>query len=59
MGVWQHNKLFNDYCWMGVQDFPSLSLDVFGEDTTSIPEALDFELCIGDWWPSFIADDGI
>ena len=59
MGVLKYNKLFYDYCWMGVQEFPSLETDVFGEDTIYIPEPLSFELCMDDWWPSFIEDDGV
>ena len=59
MGIFQYNRLYNDYCWMGVQDFPSLNVDVFGEDTIYITETLSFELCMDDWWPSFTADDGI
>ena len=43
MGVLKYNKLYDDFCWMGVQDFPSLDIDVFGEDTSTIPEALCFE----------------
>ena len=59
MGVLKYNKLFEDYCWMAVQDFPSLDIDVFGEDTSTIPEALAYELCMDDWWPSFTAEDGV
>lgn len=59
MGVLQYNKLYNDHYWMGVQDFPSLETDVFGEDSIYIPEALFFELCMDDWWPEFTADDGL
>jgi len=57
MNVFKYNKLFSEYCWMGAQDFPSLDVEVFGEDASHIPEALDFELCMEDWWPSFIAED--
>ena len=59
MGVLKYNKLFEDFCWMGVQDFPSLEIDVFGEDTSTIPEALGFELCMDDWWPAFTSEDGV
>ena len=59
MGVLKHNKLFDDYCWMGVLDCPSLDHDVFGDDTSHIPEALSFELCMSDWWPAFTAEDGL
>jgi len=59
MGVLKYNKLFNNHYWMGVQDAPSLDADVFGEDTCHIPEAINFELCMHDWWPSFIAEDEV
>jgi hypothetical protein len=42
---------------MGVLDTPLLDIDVLGDDTCYIPEALDFEICMSDWWPSFTAGD--
>jgi hypothetical protein len=42
---------------MGVLEAPYLDIDVFGDDTCYIPEALDFEICMNDWWPSFMAED--
>jgi hypothetical protein len=56
-GVFMRNRLFNNYCWMGVQDAPYLDIDVFGDDTCYISEALDFEICMNDWWPLFTAED--
>ena len=59
IGILQYNKLFDDYCWMGAQNAPSLDIDVFGDDTCYIPESLDFEICMDDWWPSFTAEDAL
>jgi len=56
-GILKRNRLFDNYCWMGAQSIASLSVEVFGDDTCFIPEALDFEICMNDWWPSFIAED--
>jgi hypothetical protein len=56
-GILKRNKLFDNYCWMGALAIPSLNIEVFGDDTCYIPEALDFEICMNDWWPSFIAED--
>ena len=59
IGILQYNKLFDNYCWMGVLDAPYLDVDVFGDDTCYIPESLDFEICMDDWWPSFTAEDAL
>ena len=58
-GILQYNRLFDDYCWMGVQNAPHLDVDVFGDDTCYIPESLDFEICMSDWWPSFTEEDAL
>ena len=57
IGVLQYNKLFYDFCWMGAQDAPYFDIDVLSDDTCYISEALDFEICLDDWWPSFTAED--
>lgn len=59
IGVLKRNKLFDTFDWIGAQEMPALDADVHGEDTCDIPEALDFELCLDDWWPWFTADDQI
>jgi hypothetical protein len=44
---------------MGVLDAPLLDVDVLGDDTIYIPESLDFEICMNDWWPSFTEEDAL
>lgn len=55
-GIFKHNKLFDDFCWMGAQDMPFFDEDVLVDDTCRATDVINYEICLDDWWPSFTAD---
>lgn len=58
-GVLQRNKLFDNLYWTGAADMSDLGVEVFGDDTCYIPNEIEFESTLGDWWPWFTADEDI
>lgn len=55
-GVYSHNKLFDSFNWVGVEDLPALEDDTHTSDSLETSVFEDYETSMEDGWPDFIKD---
>ena len=55
-GVYSRNKLFETFCWAGLEVLPNLEVDFFADDSTEMTDFENYETMIDDSWPDFIKD---
>ena len=53
-GVYSHNKLFYDFCWMATEMLPEFEDDVHTDLAVTTTGYEDYEVALEESWPDFI-----